>query len=246
MEKNLIELDVHTHTIASGHAYATLTEMARAGADRGLQILGITEHTNGIQGTCKDIYFANLKAVPRQMFGIQLFLGAELNILDDTGKLSLSPRYIKNLDIRIAGLHKMCYRPGTPRKNTDAVLGAIKNPAVDIISHPDDGKCPLIYEEIVRAAKEYHTLLEVNNNSLRTPTRVGARENTLEFLKLCRRYNVPVIASSDAHFTSDVANLDHALPVLLEAQFPPELVMNYSALKFREFIRRNREGITQW
>ena len=36
-------MDLHTHTIASGHAYNTLREMAKAAADRGLEILGITE-----------------------------------------------------------------------------------------------------------------------------------------------------------------------------------------------------------
>ena len=37
-------LDVHTHTIASGHAYNTIMEMAKAGFDKGLKLLGITEH----------------------------------------------------------------------------------------------------------------------------------------------------------------------------------------------------------
>ena len=32
-----IELDVHTHTIASGHAFSTLQEMAQAAADKGLK-----------------------------------------------------------------------------------------------------------------------------------------------------------------------------------------------------------------
>ena len=43
-----IELDVHTHTIASGHAFSTLQEMAQAAADKGLKVLGITEHSPGI------------------------------------------------------------------------------------------------------------------------------------------------------------------------------------------------------
>ena len=30
-----IELDVHTHTIASGHAFSTLQEMVRTAADKG-------------------------------------------------------------------------------------------------------------------------------------------------------------------------------------------------------------------
>lgn len=40
MEYNF-EADLHTHTIASGHAYNTIREMARAAADKGLKALGI-------------------------------------------------------------------------------------------------------------------------------------------------------------------------------------------------------------
>ena len=50
-----IELDVHTHTIASGHAFSSLQEMARAAADRGLKLLGITEHTPGIRKLSPDL-----------------------------------------------------------------------------------------------------------------------------------------------------------------------------------------------
>ena len=49
-------MDLHTHTIASGHAYNTLREMAKAAADRGLEILGITEHAPGIPGTVDPFY----------------------------------------------------------------------------------------------------------------------------------------------------------------------------------------------
>lgn len=49
------QLDVHTHTVASGHAYSSLQEMAQAAADKGLKILGITEHGPGIPGTCDPI-----------------------------------------------------------------------------------------------------------------------------------------------------------------------------------------------
>ena len=43
--------DPHTHTIASGHAYSTLQEMAQAAAEKGIQVLGITEHTPDIHRT---------------------------------------------------------------------------------------------------------------------------------------------------------------------------------------------------
>ena len=33
-------MDLHTHTVASGHAYCTLREMAKAASDKGLELLG--------------------------------------------------------------------------------------------------------------------------------------------------------------------------------------------------------------
>ena len=34
-------IDIHTHTLASGHAYSTLEEMLQAGLDAGLKIMGM-------------------------------------------------------------------------------------------------------------------------------------------------------------------------------------------------------------
>ena len=113
-----IELDMHTHTLASGHAFSTLQEMARAGADKGLKLLGITEHTSGIPGSCDPIYFRNLHVVPRQMYGIELMLGAEINILDSKGNIDADEELMKRLDLRIAGIHSLCFEPGTMEENT--------------------------------------------------------------------------------------------------------------------------------
>ena len=42
--KNNLVLDIHTHTLASGHAYGTIREMARAASEKGLALLGVSEH----------------------------------------------------------------------------------------------------------------------------------------------------------------------------------------------------------
>ena len=68
-------LDVHTHTVASGHAFSTLQEMAAAASEKGLKLLGITEHAPGIPVTCSPIYFRNLHVVPRRIYGVELLLG---------------------------------------------------------------------------------------------------------------------------------------------------------------------------
>lgn len=234
------ELDVHTHTLASGHAYGTITEMAKAASELGLKILGITEHSHYMPGTCDDIYFMNLRVVPREMFGVKLLLGVELNIMDYEGTVDMPDWLLGRQDLRIASIHGNLYKPGTVSQNTAAVLSAMKNPRIDIIGHPDDGDIPLDYEQVVRASKEYHTLLEINNNALRQPARKNVKENVTTILKLCERYDIPVIMNSDAHYMTDIANSDHSMPVVEEAGFPKELILNYSAEKFMEYIAENR------
>ena len=94
-------LDLHTHTIVSGHAYSTLREMAKAASDKGLELLGITEHAPKMPGTCHLFYFDNLRIVPRELYGIELVLGSEVNILDAKGTVDLPQKTMEKLDIII-------------------------------------------------------------------------------------------------------------------------------------------------
>lgn len=232
-----IELDVHTHTVVSGHAFSTLQEMVQEAAGKGLKLLGITEHAPSIPGTCTPIYFRNLYIVPRRLYGIDLLLGAEINILDCRGNIDLDESYLNRLDLCIAGIHSLCYQGGTPEENTQGMLHVIGNPYIHIISHPGDGTAKLLFEPLVLAAKEHHTLLEINNSSLR-PCRgkVEARPNNLEILRLCKQYEVPVILGSDAHISFDIASYDYALQLIEETGFPEDLIMNTSVEKFKAYL----------
>ena len=234
-----IELDMHTHTLASGHAFSTIQEMAKAGAEKGLKLLGITEHTPGIPGTCDPIYFRNLHVVPRQMYGIELMLGAEINILDGRGNMDADDDLMRRLDIRIAGIHSLCYEHGTKEENTSGMVQAIRHPYIQIISHPGDGTAALDFEPMVLASKECGTLLEINNSSLKpTRNKVDARDNNLEILRLCKRYEVPVILGSDAHISFDIANYEHLYALLQETEFPEALIVNRSVEIFKNHLKK--------
>jgi len=122
-------------------------------------------------------------------------------------------------------------------QNTNALIGAMKNPHVKIIGHPDDSKFPLDYERLVKAAKENHVLLELNNNSLNpTGFRLNARENDIKMLELCKQYNVPITLGSDAHVVDDIANCCFSKDILAVTNFPEELIMNTSVERFKNFI----------
>ncbi|WP_110954695.1 phosphatase [Anaerosinus massiliensis] len=232
-------LDTHTHTIVSGHAYNTLKEMALSAADKKLELLGITEHAPSMPGTCHEFYFANLRAVDRTAYGVELILGAELNILDYCGNIDLAEDKLKKLDYAVASMHDLCIDSGTREENTAAIIGAIKNPYVNIIGHPDDGFYPLDYEAIARAAKEHHVLLEINNSSLRPDShRVNAWENDTTMLNFCKQYGTSIVMNSDAHAETAVGDHKYAKKLLEKIHFPEELVVNTSVQKFKSFLKK--------
>ena len=229
-------LDIHTHSIASGHAFGTIREMAQAASERGLKVLGVSEHAPGIPGTTDPIHFTNLTVVPRTLYGVHIVHGCEINIQND-GTLSLAQRYIDFLDYAIIGLHNICYQNEGAEKNTENVISCMKNEKVHFVSHPDDGNIPLDYEKLVLGAKENQVALEVNNSSIvKKAKRLNCIENYRTMLSLCMEYEVPILVSSDAHDPSWVGELSLARELLNDVQFDDRLILNTDLNKLGEFI----------
>ena len=232
-------LDSHAHTIASGHAYNTIYEMAQTAADKGLELLALTEHSMAMPGTCHEFYFLNLKVLPRQMFGIEVLFGTEVNIMDYEGKLDMQQGLLEKMDVVVASLHIPCIKPGTETENTRAYIKSMENPAVNIIGHPDDGRYPVNFDELVAAAKENHVLLELNISSLNP---AGSRKDPIpsdrKMLELCRKYQTPIIINSDSHCAADVGCHQYADKLLEETGFPEELIVNRSVEEYKKYINR--------
>ena len=232
-------LDVHTHTIASGHAYSSMREMARAAKEKGLELLGITEHAKTMPWTCGAFYFQNLKMVDRRMEGIDLLLGVELNIIDFDGTIDMGEKTLSQMDIAIASMHVPCLKSGTIEENTRAYLNVMKNPMIDIIGHPDDARFPVDYKALVEGVKETGKLLEVNNNSLDPRcNREHGRENYITMLNYCKEYQVPVVVNSDSHVDQLVGRHEEAYGLLEEIGFPEELVVNRSVAELKKYLHR--------
>ncbi|HBG13007.1 MAG TPA: phosphatase [Clostridium sp.] len=230
-------MDLHTHTVASGHADNTLYEMAKSASEKGLTLMGSTDHAPKMPGTCHEFYFINFKVIPRKIYGVNILMGVELNIMDHTGRVDLRKGLLEKVDYSIASLHEPCYKSGTSAENTRAYLGAIENPLIHIIGHPDDSRFPVDYDTLVSAAAENHTLLELNSSSLHPlSARMNAGENYRTMLELCKRYQASIIIDSDAHTEADVGNHERALELIKEVNFPEELIVNSSLNKLLPYI----------
>lgn len=223
--------DLHTHTIASGHAYGTIRENAAVAQERGLLLLGSTEHAPGIPGTCDPFYYCNLKVLPRKIGTVRMLYGSEVNVLND-GTLSLEERWMQKLDYGIAGVHGLCYTDAGRTENTKNLISCMKHPKIKFVSHPDDDRIPFDYDELVPAAKEYQVALEVNNSSLiKKEDRLNCYENYYRMLELCERYRVSIIVSTDAHDPAYVGNFDKAYELLESISFDESLILNNSPEK---------------
>jgi putative hydrolase len=181
-------------------------------------------------------YFGNLHVVPRKIRGISLFRGVELNIMDDSGGLDLSFRYLKILDFVMAGLHEACFTPSSKEMNTRAMIAAIANPYVDCISHPGNPVYPIDYEEVVKTAVRFGKALEINNSSFKV--RKGSLENCKTIACLCEQYGCRVSCGSDAHYWTDVGNFETARTVIVEAGISGNLLINSTIDGFTEFCER--------
>ncbi len=224
--------DLHNHTLASVHAYSSVTECAREAAAKGLSILAITDHAPNLPDGVHELHFMNYHVLDREMFGVRMLYGAELNIGDYQGSVDLEEFIWKRMDLCIASFHEFTLLPGSRAENTRAYLGAMQNPYVDIIGHPDDGKIPVDFDALAREAKRMDVMLEVNNSSLKAAHyRLNTRENLTEMLKMCEKYGTLVSIGSDSHYHGAIGRLDEVSLLIDEVGFPDELIVNTSKEK---------------
>lgn len=220
------KVDLHTHTIASGHAYTTLMENVEECASKGIKILGVSDHAPKMPGGPHEFYFGNIKAIPREIKGVKLLRGCEANIIDYNGNIDLPQNGQENVDYIIASLHDPCIESGTVEENTNALLGAMDNKNVMIIGHSGNPHYPIDAEKVVKKAKERDIIIELNNSSL-AGSRIGSKQNCFEIAKLCKKFNTRVIISSDAHFSYKIGEFGEVLQMLESIEMPEELIMNY-------------------
>ncbi len=148
-------IDMHTHTVASGHAYSTIHENIQFAKKHGMKFLGTSDHGSTMTGGPAEYFFHNLKVVPREMDGVKILRGMEANILDVNGNIDeLDSKALDGLDYLIASLHTVCIEPSTKEDNTKAILNAMEQEKVKIIGHPDDARYELDYEAIVKKQKK--------------------------------------------------------------------------------------------
>lgn len=234
-----LQADLHTHTIASTHGYSTLTEMAQGAADAGIRLLATTDHGPAAPDAPHVWHFHNYKILPRKLRGVWLLKGVEANITDENGTLDMGDKELPFCEWVIASYHKDCVK--FERRSELVTQGYCKvceNPAVDVIGHPTTAFFPCDYEKVVKACKETEKLIELNESSLRW--KPDALKNAPDFYGLCKKYAVPIVVNTDAHFHELVGKIPLAAQLLQELDFPHDLIYSLDADRIMEMAAEKR------
>lgn len=235
-----IMMDLHTHTVASSHAFSTLKENIEAAAEKGLAILGTSDHGGIMPGAAHDFHFTNYRVIRPERMGVRIFRGIEANITNKEGKLDIKPFVMKKVDYAIASIHQPCYAISSKEDNTAAFVNAMKNDKVIVVGHPDDARIPVDFDELAKAAQENGVAIELNNSSLIPDSvRKKGRENARIMLEAAKRHGAMILLGSDAHIDLDIGRFDEAISLLGEVDFPEELVVNTSMDKLETLFIRN-------
>lgn len=235
-------VDTHCHTISSGHAYSTITEIAEVAKEKGLEIIAMTDHGPAMVGAPHLFHFGNQRVLPDYIKGVRVLKGVEANIMDFAGGLDLPEQYLKNLEIVIASFHDVCIAPGSVEENTQALIEAMKNPYVDIIAHPGNPYYPIDIDRFVQSAFDTGTLIEINNSSF-AGSRAGSAENCRRIAAKAKEKGVMLAIGSDCHISFDVGRFDKIEAIFEELDMPEELVINTRPGQLIDYIRKKGKNI---
>lgn len=233
-----IQADMHTHTIASTHAYSTILENCQWAEINGVKAVAMTDHTMAMPDSPHIWHFENLRMVPRKIGNTIVLRGAETNIIDFDGNLDVDENFLKNMEWVVCSMHKQTMPTGTPQEIAKAYINIMKNPYVDLIAHSTTFYFQCDFEMLVKGAVEYDKLIEINESSINVKS--GSRENCYELLKLCEKYGAKVCVDTDSHFCQQIGKATSAFKILEECNFPEKLVINSDWNVLREWILKKR------
>lgn len=237
--------DLHTHTIASGHAYSTVTELALAAASRGVELIAITDHGPTVPQGAHPWYFWNAKVIPSVLNGVRILKGCEANpSLTEENGIDLPDVVLDKLDFVAVGFHPLTGFDDCDRtKNTEALLRVMTNPYVDMISHPgNEHEFPLDLDAIVEAAVKHNVILELNDHSFApTSARSSSAPREIEFARSAAQAGAPLAIGSDAHYALHVGRFDAAVEVAQLLGLDAGRFVNQSARTVLDHLVAKRE-----
>ncbi len=235
------EADLHTHTLASTHAYSTIIENCKAASEKGIKAIAMTDHAPMEPDSPHIWHIENLDVLPAKIEGVRVLKGVEANICNSEGKLDISERVLSRLEWVVASLHAPVFWPGSSDELYDTYKKVCQNIHVDLIGHPTTGDIDYDADKLVKLFKEYGKLVELNEASFASGR--TKKNKLVDLITACKKYEIPVAVDSDAHFCYRIGDVNNIARLLNDMEFPSELIVNNDFEKLKEGLLKKRPWI---
>ena len=196
--------DLHVHSDWDG-GDNSINDLAEAAIKIGYEYLGISDHTKALhiehgldekqlERRNSEIDKINTR-YELQNTKFRVLKGCEANILKD-GSIDIKDETLAKLDFVIAGIHSNMKMDKAMM--TERMIKAIKNPNVDIISHPTGrilkkrDEYQIDFEAVLKAAKETGAILEISA----WPERLDLNDQNI---RRAKEAGVKMIINTDSH-----------------------------------------------
>lgn len=237
-----IRAELHAHTTASDGGLS-IAELAKHAEARGFHTIAVTDHSkssviaNGLTPERLRQHIEAVREEDARTDGISILPGSEVDILSD-GRLDYDDDLLAELDVVVASPHAALSQE--PSVATKRLLKAISHPMVHIIGHPTgrlinrrSGLSPDM-AEIIAAAKEHDTALEINAHWLRLDLRDVHVQMAVEAGCL-------IAIDCDVHMPEDFECLRYGVLTGRRGWLPAEQCINtWPAKKLHAWLRKKR------
>lgn len=242
-----IQVDTHTHTYASGHAYSTISENAFSASQLGLPMFCTTDHASSMPGAPHYWFFSNQRVLPRFLHGVAIIRGCEVNICNLEGDIDIPLSVDQNLDWVIASFHEPVFPPQNKEVHTQALLNIIKSGRVDALGHLGNPNFDFDFEEVIQCAVDNNVAIEINNTSLKGGSRIGSIDRCYDIAKVAKELGAYITTGSDAHFCADIGKFEKVELLIDAVGFPVEKMITHTPKQFLSFLAlRGRTPITEF
>ncbi len=200
--------DLHIHSKwgdSKREGKNSIKELAELAIKMGYQYIGIADHTKFLRienGLNEKQLIERNKEIDKlnteykvQNTKFKIFKGCETNIMAD-GSIDIEDKVLAQMDFVIAGIHSQMKMPKV--QMTERIINAMKNPNIDIISHPTGrilkkrDEYEVDFEKLLKVAEETRTILEINASPIRLDL------NDIR-IKKAKQVGVKMIINTDAH-----------------------------------------------
>jgi len=228
--------DLHVHSDWDGGTNS-IKDIAEAAIKMDYEYVGIADHTKflriehglnekQLEKRNKEIDKLNWKLKIGNC-RLRILKGCEANILKD-GSIDIKNEALKKLDYVIAGIHSNFKMPKD--QMTERMIRAMKNPNVDIISHPTGrilkkrDEYQIDFDKVLKTAKETGTILEISA----WPERLDLNDQNIFKAKAA---GVKMVVNTDAHHKSQLKLMEFGIAQARRGWAEKKDVINCRSLK---------------